>query len=49
MYRDGTAIKTGPDDWPFNPPIDLFDPDLAQWEIDPSVFEQAWRQARSDS
>jgi hypothetical protein len=49
VYRDGTTIKTGPDDWPFNPPIDLHDPDLAQWEIDQDEFDQAWRQARSES
>ncbi|MFG1927166.1 hypothetical protein [Cryptosporangium sp. NPDC048952] len=22
-YLDGTAIKTGPADWPFNPPPDV--------------------------
>ena len=49
VYPDGTAIKTGPDDWPLNPPIDLHDPALAQWEIRPDQFEQAWRQARSES
>ncbi len=47
VYRDGTAIKTGPDDWPLNPPNDLYDPDLARSEIDSNEFEQAWRQARS--
>lgn len=49
VYRDGPAIKTGPDDWPLNPPNDLYDPDLAQWEIDADEFEQAWRRARNDS
>jgi hypothetical protein len=34
IYLDGRATKTGPDDWPFNPPIDLYDPDLVQWETD---------------
>jgi hypothetical protein len=48
VYRDGTSVKTGPDDWPLNPPNDLHDPELAQWEIDPADFEQAWRQARSE-
>ncbi|MER5459055.1 hypothetical protein ABT008_30255 [Micromonospora sp. NPDC002389] len=48
VYRDGTAIRTGPDDWPFNPPNDLYDPELARWEIDPHEFEQAWCQARSE-
>ncbi|MFI7547883.1 hypothetical protein [Actinoplanes sp. NPDC049599] len=49
VYRDGTAIKTGPDDWPLNPPIDLHDPELAPWEIGPDDFEQVWRRARSES
>jgi hypothetical protein len=49
VYRDGTAIKTGPDDWPFNPPIDLHDPEPAQWEIDQGEFEQAWQRARRES
>ena len=49
VYRDGTATRTGPDDWPFNPPIDLHDPELAQWEIDQGEFEQAWQRARSES
>ncbi|XVV16279.1 hypothetical protein ACQP2X_18555 [Actinoplanes sp. CA-131856] len=39
---DGTVIRTGPDDWPFNPPTDLRDPDLVQWEISAAEFEQAW-------
>jgi hypothetical protein len=49
VYRDGTATKTGPDDGPFNPPTDLYDPDLVQWEITPDEFEQAWNQARSET
>ncbi|MEV0564905.1 hypothetical protein [Dactylosporangium sp. NPDC050588] len=49
MYRDATAIKTGPDDWPLNPPIDLYDPELAGWQVTPDQFEQAWCQARSES
>ncbi|NMO56966.1 hypothetical protein HH310_38050 [Actinoplanes sp. TBRC 11911] len=49
LYRDGTAIQTGPDDWPLNPPNDLHDPELAQWEIGQDEFEQAWQGARSTS
>jgi hypothetical protein len=45
---DGTAIKTYADDWPFNPPIDLFDPRLAEWEIDRDDFERAWAVARRE-
>ncbi|WP_084700501.1 hypothetical protein [Cryptosporangium arvum] len=46
-HPDGTAIRTGPDDWPFNPPLDLYDPDLAQWETDAVTFEKAWSSARA--
>jgi hypothetical protein len=46
VYRDGTAIRTGPDDWPLNPPNDLWDPDLAQWEVGADEFDETWRRAR---
>lgn len=46
MYADGSAVRTGPEDWPFNPPNDLYDPDLAQWETDAQDFEEVWRRAR---
>ncbi|SNY62940.1 hypothetical protein SAMN05421748_12497 [Paractinoplanes atraurantiacus] len=49
VYRDGTATRSTPDDWPLNPPIDLHDPDLAQWEISADEFERAWQQARTES
>ncbi|MFC3739508.1 hypothetical protein [Paractinoplanes deccanensis] len=48
VYRDGTAIRTGAGDWPINPPTDLHDPGLPQWEISADEFEQAWRQARRE-
>ncbi|MEU4217089.1 hypothetical protein [Actinoplanes sp. NPDC026623] len=48
MYADGTAVRAGPEDWPFNPPYDLYDPDLAQWEIGAEEFEQVWRRARRE-
>ncbi|GAA0556524.1 hypothetical protein GCM10010172_44330 [Paractinoplanes ferrugineus] len=48
VYADGTAIRTGPDDWLFNPPTDLHDPDLPQWEISARDFEEAWRRARAE-
>jgi hypothetical protein len=47
LTEEGTALKSGPDDWPFNPPVvDLFDPNLADWEIPAAEFEAAWLSAR---
>ena len=47
LAQDGTALKSGPDDWPFNPPaVDLFDPEWADKEIHPDEFEAAWLRAR---
>ncbi|MFC7532346.1 hypothetical protein [Actinoplanes sp. GCM10030250] len=45
VYADETAIRTGPEDWPLNPPNDLYDPDLVQWATSAEDFEQLWRQA----
>ncbi|WP_328584926.1 hypothetical protein [Streptomyces sp. NBC_00370] len=47
LSDNGTALKSGPEDWPFNPPVvDLFDPEWADMEIHPAEFEAAWLQAR---
>ncbi|MFC5826146.1 hypothetical protein [Nonomuraea insulae] len=47
---DGTAIKSDPNDWQFNPPVvDLFDPELVEMEISPDEFEGAWLSARRES
>ncbi|SCK54263.1 hypothetical protein YWIDRAFT_07981 [Streptomyces sp. SceaMP-e96] len=47
LAEDGTALRSGPDDWPFNPPIvDLFDPGLASQEISRTEFEEHWVRAR---
>ncbi|MGW5256848.1 hypothetical protein [Streptomyces sp. NPDC004012] len=47
LADDGTALKSGPDDWTFNPPVvDLFDPDWADKVIHPDEFEEAWVRAR---
>ncbi|MGW0856491.1 hypothetical protein [Streptomyces sp. NPDC002690] len=44
---DGTAARSGPDDWSFNPPVvDLFDPEWADMGIQPDEFEAAWLRAR---
>ncbi|MFM9633786.1 hypothetical protein ACKI10_40270 [Streptomyces galilaeus] len=46
LAEDGTALRSGPDDWPFNPPIvDLFDPALAGQEISQREFEDQWTRA----
>ncbi|MFF3691511.1 hypothetical protein [Streptomyces sp. NPDC002187] len=42
------GIRTGPDDWPFNPPHDLHDPRYAAMEIGADEFEKAWRRARRE-
>ncbi|MEU0220948.1 hypothetical protein ABZ281_40560 [Streptomyces sp. NPDC006265] len=43
----GTALRSGPDDWPFNPPVvDLFDPALVDQEISQDAFEGQWARAR---
>jgi hypothetical protein len=49
LTEDGTALRSGPEDWAFNPPVvDLFDPDLPEKEMDREEFEAQWRQARHD-
>ncbi|MEV6576191.1 hypothetical protein [Streptomyces sp. NPDC051577] len=43
---DGTAVKSGPDDWAYNPPVvDIIDPDLAGMEIGRDEFEAQWLRA----
>jgi hypothetical protein len=46
VEADGTTVRTGPDDWPFNPPRDLYDPKLLRYEISADDFEQAWNATR---
>jgi hypothetical protein len=43
---NGDALRT--DDWPFDPPIDLRDPQYAAMAIGSDTFEEAWRHARPD-
>jgi hypothetical protein len=45
VEADGAMVRTGPDDWPFNPPRDLYDPDLLRYEISADEFEKAWNAA----
>ena len=45
VEADGTMVRSGPDDWPFNPPRDLYNPDLLRYEISADEFEQAWNAA----
>lgn len=42
------AVKTSAQDWPFNPPCDLYDPQYASLEISSDDFERAWHQAHRD-
>ena len=47
--EDGAAIKSGPDDWLFNPPVVyLFDPDLVGLEIGREAFESEWLRAHHE-
>ena len=47
LSEGSTAIKSSPEDWPFNPPMaDLFDPDLPGMQITPEEFESHWHRAR---
>jgi hypothetical protein len=45
----GPAIKTDERDWPFNPPVDLYDPALPELEIGRDAFERAWLAAEWDA
>ncbi|MEU4626447.1 hypothetical protein AB0G04_41515 [Actinoplanes sp. NPDC023801] len=45
IEADGTMVRTGPEDWPFNPPRDLYDPELLRYEISADEFERAWNAA----
>lgn len=44
---DGDCLRS--DDWPFNPPIDLRDPQYVPMQISAEAFEDAWRRARRDA
>ncbi|GAA2071689.1 hypothetical protein [Actinomadura alba] len=49
LAEDGGAVKSDPNDWPFNPPVvDLFDPELKDLEISRDDFEAAWQRARKE-
>ncbi len=46
LAEHGAALRSGPDDWAFNPPVvDLFDPTLAGQEISRGEFEEQWTRA----
>lgn len=42
---DGTAEATTDEDWPFNPPFDLAEPEYVQMEITRAEFEKVWKRA----
>ena len=49
VREDGTALKSSPEDWHFNPPVvDMFDPELVGMEIGRAEFEAAWLRARHE-
>ncbi|WP_406252960.1 hypothetical protein OH786_22800 [Streptomyces atratus] len=49
VAEDGTAVRSSPDDWLFNPPVvDLFDPALPGQEISRHDFEEQWARARQE-
>ncbi|GGQ84836.1 hypothetical protein [Kitasatospora griseola] len=48
LRADGDAIRTTAEDWLFNPPSDLYDPQYAALEIGRDEFEDAWRRARRE-
>lgn len=48
-HADGRRVKTDDDDWPFNPPFDLYDPELGLAEVDRAVFEAAWDNAEHET
>ncbi|MCK8679158.1 hypothetical protein [Streptomyces lichenis] len=45
VAADGSSVRTTPEDWLFNPPMDLWDPRYASWETGAEEFEAAWRDA----
>ena len=45
---DGSAIRTDAEDWPFNSPFDLHDPQYASMEIGSDAFEASWDRARRE-
>ncbi|BEL03599.1 hypothetical protein Q0Z83_017900 [Actinoplanes sichuanensis] len=45
IFRDGTSVRIRPEDILFDPPADLYDPDLAAQEITAAEFEEGWRAA----
>jgi hypothetical protein len=44
----GGAVKTSVEDWPFNAPFDLHDPQYAAMEIGRDDFGGAWQRARRE-
>lgn len=47
VSASGDAESTGPQDWCFNPPEDLWDPELAERETTREAFESWWARARA--
>lgn len=45
---NGSAVKSSVDDWPFNAPFDLHDPQYLAMEIGRDGFEAAWQRAHRE-
>ncbi|ANZ42710.1 hypothetical protein BBK82_13570 [Lentzea guizhouensis] len=48
LKPDGTLLSSTMEGWPFNPPIDLHDPQYAPMEIGEREFEDSWSRAVPD-
>ncbi|GAA1937836.1 hypothetical protein GCM10009738_08470 [Kitasatospora viridis] len=46
---DGDVVRSTPEDWLFNPPYDLYDPEHAEAETDRADFEREWARARREA
>ncbi|MFE5589950.1 hypothetical protein [Streptomyces sp. NPDC056549] len=44
----GGAVKTSVEDWPFNAPFDLHDPQYFAMQIGRDDFETAWQRAHRE-
>ncbi|MFG2016282.1 hypothetical protein [Actinomadura geliboluensis] len=41
-------VRSSADDWPINPPLDLYDPRYLPYRISAAEFENAWEKARPE-
>jgi len=48
VTETGERYRSTEEDWPFNPPDDLYDPELADNEILQHIFEDEWHRAKPE-